>query len=92
MYYGNCSIAGLLSARICSDHFEQVIIVEPEEWVTTAEGLDNGHRTERSPLDSHKRARVPQYASLHGFQPFLTMAHRKLFPNYDLEVAKAGGR
>lgn len=67
-------------------------MVEPEEWITTAEGLDNDHRTEQASLDTHKRTRVPQYSSIHIFQPFLTMTLRKLFPNYDLEVAKAGGR
>ncbi|KIJ23543.1 hypothetical protein M422DRAFT_127460, partial [Sphaerobolus stellatus SS14] len=27
------SISGLLTARICSDHFEKVLIVEPEDWL-----------------------------------------------------------
>ena len=30
-----CSIAGLLAARICHDHFESVVIVEAEGWLST---------------------------------------------------------
>ena len=30
-----CSIAGLLAARVCHDHFERVVIVEAEGWLST---------------------------------------------------------
>ncbi|KAJ3983727.1 hypothetical protein F5890DRAFT_1554718 [Lentinula detonsa] len=29
------SIAGLLAAQVCSDFFKYVIIVEPEQWLTS---------------------------------------------------------
>jgi hypothetical protein len=55
------SIAGLAAARICHDHFERVIIVEPEAWLTTPEGWES----DREPM-KRVRARVMQYQSLHG--------------------------
>ena len=55
------SIAGLVTARICHDHFEKVIIVEPETWLATEEGW----RPEREPK-TKSRARVSQYQSPHG--------------------------
>ena len=83
-----CSIAGLLSARVCSDHFENVVMIEPEEWVTKTEGVADAHS---SPV-LQKRSRVPQYNTFHGYQSFTTRVLRKLFRDFDSEVAKAGGR
>ncbi|KAF8507736.1 hypothetical protein JB92DRAFT_3098220 [Gautieria morchelliformis] len=80
------SIAGLLSARVCANHFEHVIMVEPEEWVTTPEGLVDHPADSSAP----KRARVSQFTSFHSFQTFLTLALRKLFPTFDHELAKVG--
>jgi hypothetical protein len=64
-------------------------MIEPEEWVTTAEGLEDRHRDEQS---TQKRSRVPQYATFHGFQSMTTMALRKLFTTFEFEVCKAGAR
>ncbi|KAF8529996.1 hypothetical protein JB92DRAFT_2859327 [Gautieria morchelliformis] len=83
------SIAGLLSARVCADHFESVVMVEPEESVTR---LDDDHHGEKSTLVVQKRSRVPQYTSFHTYQSFMTLAVRKLFPNFDQEVVKTGAR
>lgn len=55
------SIAGLLAARICSEFFEHVIIVEPEEWLTSEDGMRRFAWKQE-----HKRTRVMQYQSLHG--------------------------
>ncbi|KAF8524139.1 hypothetical protein BU17DRAFT_43208 [Hysterangium stoloniferum] len=82
------SIAGLLTAKVCSEHFENVIIVEAEDWLSTPEGLEDRHRDP----NAQKRSRVPQYTSLHGFQPFATMALRKMFNYFDAEVRKSGAR
>ncbi|KAF8492265.1 hypothetical protein JB92DRAFT_3003916 [Gautieria morchelliformis] len=83
------SIAGLLSARVCADHFETVVMVEPEESVTRP---DDHHHDEKSSSVAQKRSRVPQYNSYHGYQAFMTLAVRKWFPNFDHEVVKAGAR
>ncbi|KAF8529794.1 hypothetical protein JB92DRAFT_2859630 [Gautieria morchelliformis] len=83
------SIAGLLSARVCADHFESVVMVEPEESVTRP---DDHHHDEKSSSVVQQRSRVPQYTSYHGYQAFMTLAVRKLFPNFDHEVVKAGAR
>ncbi len=55
------SFAGLWTACICSDHFEHVVVIEPDAWVCTEEGI-------RTPVELPvtKRARVAQYNSLHG--------------------------
>jgi hypothetical protein len=55
------SIGGLAAARVCHDHFERVIIVEPEGWLATAEGWDPNN-------SSHKnnRSRIVQYHSIQG--------------------------
>ena len=63
------SIAGLWAARVCADHFENVIVVEPEEWTTTEEAGrgrydENGER--RAGCSDHLRTRVYQYNSVHG--------------------------
>ncbi|KAF8577660.1 hypothetical protein K439DRAFT_535456 [Ramaria rubella] len=87
------SIAGLFSARVCADHFEKVIIVEPEAWLATAEGQVDRHRErteENTPVQ--KRSRVYQYTSVHMYQAFATLALRKWFSEYDTEVLKMGGR
>ena len=54
------SVAGLLAARVCHDHFEHVIIVEPEAWLST----DEGREVTLWP-ESQSRARLIQYNSLH---------------------------
>jgi hypothetical protein len=80
------SIAGLWAARVCADHFSKVIIVDPEAWLVTEEGMRDRHRQQ----GSRKRSRVPQYTSLHLYQPFSLMALRKLFPNFDREFEGCG--
>lgn len=55
------SFAGLWTACVCSDHFEDVVVIEPDAWVCTEEGM-------KIPVElpAMKRARVAQYNSLHG--------------------------
>ncbi|KAG8987546.1 hypothetical protein FRB90_003293, partial [Tulasnella sp. 427] len=78
------SISGLLSARVCSDHFSEVLVVEPEALFdpTTGEVL---------PLDV-RRKRIMQYSALHGFQPVNLQVARRLYPQFDEEVKKLGAR
>ncbi|KAG8929360.1 hypothetical protein FRC02_005706 [Tulasnella sp. 418] len=77
------SIAGLLAARVCADHFRNVIIVEPEDlFDESGDALPPEYR----------RKRVLQYMVYHGFQPINLLALRKLFPDIDREILKSGGR
>jgi hypothetical protein len=51
-----------VTARICHDHFERVVIVEPEAWLATAEGWDPNIRSQKN-----TRSRVVQYHSIQGW-------------------------
>lgn len=63
------SFSGLYAARILSDHFQNVLVVEPESWVNTSEGYApvfdmNGDVIENG--QTHNRARVLQHGTTHG--------------------------
>lgn len=63
------SIAGLWAARIAADHFEEVLVVEPEHWVGTDLGTSNVYNAEGERIVEEKpvRTRVMQYDnSVHG--------------------------
>ncbi|KAF5344483.1 hypothetical protein D9758_014135 [Tetrapyrgos nigripes] len=78
------SIAGLLAARVCHDHFERIVIVEPEAWLSTEEG-----RKVKSWTQDGKRARVMQYTSLHGNLAPVTDGLLRLFPNFEEECRRS---
>ena len=64
-------------ARICADHFEEVIIVEPEAWLDTEEGSSpvydrNGDYIESSRV--HGRSRVEQYTAAHSEQTVFSVS------------------
>ncbi|EJD37343.1 hypothetical protein AURDEDRAFT_188101 [Auricularia subglabra TFB-10046 SS5] len=85
------SVTGLLAARICSDHFERVVVVEPEAWTFTEEAREPANFDTREVKSStatynsvnHKRSRVYQYAAVHLYQVLLLRFARKLFPGFD---------
>jgi hypothetical protein len=95
------SIAGLVTARICHDHFERVIIVEPEAWLTTSEGWDSAQQPQKN-----RRTRIMQYESIQGqyisycyystltirgitaFQVFGLLSLKKLFTAVEEECKK----
>ncbi|GJJ12696.1 hypothetical protein Clacol_006940 [Clathrus columnatus] len=83
------SISGLLTAKVCSDHFENVTIVEAEEWVTKPKGYTGSHRKE---LADKKRSHVSQYTAIHSFQSLLIATILKWFPNLNEECEKVGAR
>ncbi|KIJ31551.1 hypothetical protein M422DRAFT_783737 [Sphaerobolus stellatus SS14] len=58
------SLSGLLAARVCSDHFEHVVIVEPEEWLLSEDGLNpNIENAMNGKTINNPRARIPQWYS-----------------------------
>lgn len=55
------SFAGLFAARVCHDHFDDVVIVEPEAWANDPEAKCQDAWNQAKP-----RSRVMQYKSLQG--------------------------
>lgn len=63
------SFSGLYAARVLSDHFKDILVVEPESWVGTVDGYaavfdENGNVIEAG--QKHNRARVLQHGTTHG--------------------------
>jgi len=55
------SIAGLLTARVCADHFSGVIIVDSETWLVAEEGIRDHDRQQGVDYTaSRKRSPMPQ--------------------------------
>ncbi|PVF92500.1 hypothetical protein CPB86DRAFT_841373 [Serendipita vermifera] len=89
------SISGLLTARVCADQFERVVIIEPDE------GADTEYPASSSRVDSYgnksyipRRTRVAQTFEQHVivYQPFVLLALRRLIPNFDASFVRSGGR
>ncbi|KAK0466734.1 uncharacterized protein EV420DRAFT_1505023 [Desarmillaria tabescens] len=79
------SVGGLLAARVCHDHFEDVVIVEPESWLNS----EDARRTD-SWNQENRRSRVMQNDS---FQVIMVMGYlilSKLFPNFEEECKVSG--
>ncbi|KAK0201144.1 hypothetical protein DFS33DRAFT_1357678 [Desarmillaria ectypa] len=74
------SISGLLAARVCLDHFEDVVLVEAESWL----GSDDAQRRDAWNQE-HSRSRVMQYHSFHAYPALVYHVYRKLFPYFDEE-------
>ena len=68
------SIAGLLAARVLSDYFRRVTLIERD----------------RLPTDSENRKGVPQGRHLHLLQVKGEQIMRQLFPGLDVDLAEAG--
>lgn len=63
------SIAGLWTARVAADHFEDVLVIEPEEWVGSELGRSNPFDANGDRIEDNAppRTRVMQYTnSVHG--------------------------
>ncbi|KZV89556.1 hypothetical protein EXIGLDRAFT_751119 [Exidia glandulosa HHB12029] len=93
------SIAGLLTARVLSDHFDRVVVIEPEAWALSNEAADGVTTTGTCTVAAeggsyatltHKRTRVYQYTAMHAYQVLLGRVLRKLFPGFD-ELARGRG-
>ena len=66
------SFAGLWAARVCADHFEKVVIIEPEIWIGPNQDLDpedfvavKTREQEDTQSIVNQRTRVRQYHALH---------------------------
>ncbi|KAG8918859.1 hypothetical protein FRC01_001616 [Tulasnella sp. 417] len=82
------SIAGLLAAAVCADHFESVIVVESEVWVKEHGAelpkiedrlyrmTSSGYQTVAAP-----RTRVMQYYFGNHLQPPVFLVFSRLFPD-----------
>ncbi|KAK0188450.1 hypothetical protein F5146DRAFT_1225237 [Armillaria mellea] len=79
------SIGGLIAARVCHDHFDDVLIVEPEAWLNSPDAMRVDPWNQEC-----KRSRIVQYNSLHLLLAIGYKALSKLFPNIE-EQSKASG-
>ncbi|KAK0202365.1 hypothetical protein DFS33DRAFT_1434784 [Desarmillaria ectypa] len=79
------SVGGLLAARVCHDHFDEVLIVESEAWMNSPDA------TRADPWNQEsKRSRVMQYESLHAILAMGYKVLTKLFPDVE-EKGQASG-
>ncbi|KAL1720184.1 hypothetical protein EV715DRAFT_197336 [Schizophyllum commune] len=74
------SYSGLLAARVCHDHFERVVIIDPEEWLSTEEGRLTAAWTQTS-----QRSRIMQYFSLNATQVSTFVGLQRLYDNFVAE-------
>ncbi|KAG8893437.1 hypothetical protein FRB99_001945, partial [Tulasnella sp. 403] len=91
------SVAGLLTAAVCANHFESVLIIEPEEWANQhghaipenreLKEVNNGYFTPVS-----LRTRVSQYWVVHFLEPPVYMVLNGLFPTLRNELGRCGYR
>ncbi|TFL02255.1 hypothetical protein BDV98DRAFT_566970 [Pterulicium gracile] len=68
-------VGGVLAAKACSDHFERVILVEPEFSKT---------------LSGKPKTRVMQYNSAHAFLVIFAEGLRRLWPSFEQRAKDAG--
>jgi hypothetical protein len=81
---------------VCSDHFEQVIVIDPDNDVL----LDRAkpENTVQCPwgtedlAPNRRRPRVMQYNSYHAGQAIYWAGLRRLFLGVDEELKKAGAK
>ncbi|KAG8982695.1 hypothetical protein FRB93_007916 [Tulasnella sp. JGI-2019a] len=79
------SVAGLMAAAVCSEHFESVLIIEADGSANElaieipkepeVRMMDNGLPTRTS-----SRKRVMQYSAMHLYQPPVLLGLQRLFP------------
>ncbi|KIJ53312.1 hypothetical protein M422DRAFT_242457 [Sphaerobolus stellatus SS14] len=87
------SLAGLLAARVCADHFEEVLIIEREGWLATDAGIQTDHRKNVSGNSyRNARKRVMQWPNLHAYQAMVLRTLQALFPNFQERLETIGGR
>ena len=75
------SLAGLWSALVAADHFEDVLIIEPESWLHTEEGRSNIYDEDGTYIENSRqntRTRVMQYNAIHGMGMVIALERRSL--------------
>ncbi|KAG8913742.1 hypothetical protein FRC01_004408, partial [Tulasnella sp. 417] len=80
------SVGGMLAAAVCADHFDSVLIVEPEAWANNHGSEVPEKRAYRTTSDGYQvavqpRTRIMQYFVGSFLQPPGYMVLRRLFPN-----------
>ncbi|KIO25650.1 hypothetical protein M407DRAFT_25024 [Tulasnella calospora MUT 4182] len=80
------SVSGMLAAAVCADHFDSVLIVEPEAWANDHGFEIPEKRSYRTTSDGYQtvvqpRTRVMQYFAGNFLQPPSYMTLRHLFSN-----------
>lgn len=68
-------IGGLVGAKMCLEHFEEVVLVDPEFSKT---------------LGGQTKSRIMQYYSIHGYVILFAQGIRALWPNFDEKADAAG--
>jgi hypothetical protein len=87
----SASIGGLLAARVCADHFEEVVVIDPDNATLLASVDDEktihpGHVEGKPGVKRNVRPRVMQYNAFHAAQPMYLKGLRRLFPQVDEEI------
>ncbi|SDM27758.1 FAD-dependent oxidoreductase [Allokutzneria albata] len=77
------SMAGLLAARVLSDHAEEVLIIERDPTVP-------GSAIGSSEIDNEPRPGVPQGTQVHGLLPAGQIQLDRWFPGFTAEAVAAG--
>ncbi|KLO16201.1 hypothetical protein SCHPADRAFT_848475 [Schizopora paradoxa] len=84
------SISGLWTARVCADHFEDVLIIEPD-GLGEPSADESDDDVQPNKVLEPVRKRVLQYVSAHVFQSINLIALRHFFPRVEQEVVERGG-
>ncbi|KAF9073012.1 hypothetical protein BDP27DRAFT_1319252 [Rhodocollybia butyracea] len=78
------SLSGLLSAAVCASYFEDVIVVESEDWLSIS-----ADATTTTPWkQKHIRSHVMQYHQTQSIQVYTYLSMKKILPNLDSECMK----
>jgi hypothetical protein len=85
------SIAGLLSARVLSDHFEEVVVIDPDADVLVQRALaeDALRFPDGKDAGGPARPRVMQWTAYHLVQAIYFTALDHLFPSLHNELVAA---
>ncbi|KAG8881395.1 hypothetical protein FRB98_004375 [Tulasnella sp. 332] len=86
------SIAGLIAASMCADHFDSVLIIEAEDSLPIDPPEKKEMRTMANGLPTRvsPRKRVMQYFGLHYYQPPVLLGLQRMFPALHEQAAHFG--
>jgi hypothetical protein len=84
------SAAGLYTARVCADHFENVVIIDPDNETLLREASSSPERPENQKETWNPRPRVYQTRSIHGTQVPQMLGLERLFPGFKAKLKARG--